>query len=409
MTDAERFLSISWPAPSDAEPDYAALPETRAVAIFEDDTGRASLIATCANLRALARRRLAPSDAPPARAVNLRAITRAVHAAPTGSAFESDLIYLELIRERLAHVYRSVTDRWRGWFVGVDPDEPFPRFARASTGDMAGADPNRTFLGPVADKHAGARLIELLENAFDLCRYHHILVQAPDATACVYKEMGKCPAPCDGSETMETYRARLRDAIAFAQDPAPAIERAEREMRAEAEAMAFERAETRRKWIEHAREATRAKFRNVRDLSRFRLLAVAPGQRDGWARLFAIGAGRWTTLADVARDRPEPDMATLARAALDRLAPPRLNPPPLTHDDMDRLGLICAWLARPEKNRRGVRFIWDDDNLEPALLDALRHHTDDTSDDEPPHEITPETQPETQSETQPDTEETRHP
>ena len=28
-------------------------------------------------------------------------------------------------------------------------------------------------------KHAAQRLVETLEDLFDLCRYHHILVQAP--------------------------------------------------------------------------------------------------------------------------------------------------------------------------------------------------------------------------------------
>ena len=37
----------------------------------------------------------------------------------------------------------------------------------------------------------------------DLCRKHDILVQAPTGQACVYHEMGRCPAPCDGSMTLE--------------------------------------------------------------------------------------------------------------------------------------------------------------------------------------------------------------
>ena len=45
-----------------------------------------------------------------------------------------------------------------------------------------------------------------------------------------------------------------------------------------------------------------------------------------------------------------------ARSALDGLGPPGFS-----RAEMDRLGLVCAWLARPAKSRRRARFIWDDD------------------------------------------------
>lgn len=387
MTDADRFLHVRWPCPHDAEPDFGALPDSRGVGVFEDDRGRTCLVATGADLRALARRRLAPASQDGARpGADLRAITSVVRAATTGSALESDLIYLDLIRKRLPHVYRSVTDRWRGWFLDIDPEEPFPRFTKTSTGAMPGTPPHRTILGPIADKHAGAKFIELLEDLFDLCREHQLLVQAPNATACVYKEMGKCPAPCDGSESMADYRARLREAIAFAQAPSLEIERVEAEMRRAADATEFERAETLRKWIERARPATHAKFRNVRTLERFRLVGVAPSGRDAWARLIAIVAGRWSIVADVRRDAADPDVAARARHALDALAPRPLAPD-FSQASLDHLGLVCAWLARPMKNRRAVRFIWDDDRFETGLLDAIRRDPGAPDEEEPGHEI----------------------
>src|SRR5256885_1820097 len=61
-------------------------------------------------------------------------------------------------------------------------------------------------IGPLEDKHAAARLIQLVEDSFDLCRYYNILVESPNTKACAYKEMGKCPAPCDGTISMDEYR-----------------------------------------------------------------------------------------------------------------------------------------------------------------------------------------------------------
>ena len=103
------------------------------------------------------------------------------------------------------------------WFVHVDPDANFPRYVK--TTDLAAR--TGVYLGPLEDKHAAARLIQLAEDAFDLCRYYNILVESPHAKACAYKEMGKCPAPCDGSISMDAVPpARRAGACETLVDPA---------------------------------------------------------------------------------------------------------------------------------------------------------------------------------------------
>ena len=365
------------PAPDDGEPDWERLPASRGVVVFENDAGETSLIATSANVRALARRRLDPANAG-TRHADLRAITSLVRAAPTGSAFESDLIYLELARERLPHVYGAVTDRWQGWFVEVEPDAAFPRFAKAPTTAMA-ARPGLRYFGPVADKHAGARFVELVEDLFDLCRYHHILVQAPSASACVYKEMGKCPAPCDGSESMDAYRARLAQGVRFAADPPEGVREAEAEMREASAVLDFERAEERRRWIKRATEATKKKFREMAALDSFRFIVVAPSVRPGWACLIAVAGGRWSILMDVRRNGPLEGVRHACEHAIDALGPCGFSRP-----ELDRLGLVCTWLARSEKMRRGVRFVRLDEGCEEALIESIRKDASDKDESEDP-------------------------
>jgi len=68
-----------------------------------------------------------------------------------------------------------------------------------------------------------AGLIEIAEDAFDLCRYYNVLVEAPGARACAYKEMGKCPAPCDGSISMEQYRGMVEWSAQGMVDPATLV------------------------------------------------------------------------------------------------------------------------------------------------------------------------------------------
>ena len=130
-----------------------------------------------------------------------------------GSSFEADWAYLQIARELLPHAYGALLDKWRGWWVHCNPDAPFPRWVKTARPYAAPMGRAGTYLGPVHDKHAAQRYIESIENAFDLCRYHHILVQSPAATACAYKELGRCPAPCDGSISMDAYRDLVREAV----------------------------------------------------------------------------------------------------------------------------------------------------------------------------------------------------
>ena len=124
------------------------------------------------------------------------------------------------------------------WFVHVNPDARFPRYTKTKdltiqTGQL---------VGPLEDKHAAARLIHLAEDSFDLCRYYHILVEAPRGKACAYKEMGKCPAPCDGSISMDQYRRMIQWSADTVVDSAPLIRDQTERMKSAAADLRFESA-----------------------------------------------------------------------------------------------------------------------------------------------------------------------
>ena len=89
------------------------------------------------------------------------------------------------------------------WFIHIDPQAPLPRFEPTS---RVYQQPGM-YWGPYATRGDAAEVIADLEDLFDLCRYHDILDKSPHGQACAYFEMGKCPAPCDGSVPAETYRS----------------------------------------------------------------------------------------------------------------------------------------------------------------------------------------------------------
>ena len=338
-------IRVDVPADPSAQVDLQPLPSRPGVFLLQDETGGTLALATTANLRRMVAARLEPVDetSQTRRRANFRALTRTVQAVTVGSAFEADWAYLQLARQFLPLTYQSALDRWQSWFVHCDPAAPHPQFLKTAHPGRLPA-PGGINLGPFPDKHAAARYIELLQDAFDLCRYHHILIQAPHATACAYKEMGKCPAPCDGTISMSAYGEQIARAIEFASTPIEQWQaRAETEMRAAAAALDFEKAQRLRETLARVKPAAKPAFQHVDLLQRFCFVAVGPGERKGWARLTLIRGGWIEPFCDIAigadTDQLNEVVRTLHSVAIVRSAD-------LTDAALENLGLVCWHLFR---------------------------------------------------------------
>jgi excinuclease UvrABC nuclease subunit len=266
-------------------------------------------------------------------------------------------------------------DRWQAWFIHCDGERPFPQWLKTSQPGQASTSPTGrqgVCVGPFADKHAAHRFIEILEDAFDLCRYHHILVQAPHGSACAYKEMGRCPAPCDGSIAMSQYLEQIRDSIAFARSPDAGRQLWEQRMRSASAAMDFETAQRCKTRLERTAAALKPKFRHVRDLNDFRVAAVLPSERAGWARLMLIDRGRIVPLADVSCDAGEAQLAEILVACEAIFA--AWLPAALDDAAVDNIGMICRHLmqarvrSRVQPRRRRAVFLHLADGLNVAGL-----------------------------------------
>jgi DNA polymerase-3 subunit epsilon len=350
--------------PAEGEPDFLALPDAMAVVVFESAEGRTILIATTASARDLARRRLSPDPAARTTHADIRSLCAGgcVRAIRVGSSLEADAVYLRQARERLPHLAKVVSERWRAWFAHVDPDAQFPQWTKTNLMGLVGVRSASTaiegqnrgvLLGPIPDKDAAGRFIEAVIDAFDLCRYHNLLVQAPKALACAYKEMGRCAAPCDGTETMEGYRERTRAAIELLASGGidAEIEREKAEMGAASAAQEFDHALKCRKQAERLETLAKPTFSQVARLDRWNLLMVLPSPEKGRVRLALAKRGRLLLLGDVdpADDRAIESVCGVVQSAVQRPEPLTFN-----QESIDSIGLLTRWLFRPEKKRRGV-------------------------------------------------------
>lgn len=337
------------------------------IALEDAAGGTLSLVAT-ANVRRAVASRLEPLDpaAGKTRRIDFAALTSRVWAVSVESAFEADWTYLRQARRRLPQTYQVVLDRWRPWFVHCDPADAHPQFVKTVKPGLL-PRPGGSLLGPFADKHAAGRYLDMLQDAFDLCRHYHLLVQAPHASACAYKEMGRCPAPCDGSVSMDHYRGQIREAIAFASTPHDRWrDDVERRMKQASDSLDFERARQCRNLLDRTRPASRPEFSHVRDLGGFRFLALMRAATFPGVRAFLIRGGDIRFVGDV---DSQPSIEQVQRW-LDAAAAAEPAPASDVSDEArENMGLACHHLFHSRRSARGVFMCLDET---PGHEDILR-------------------------------------
>ncbi|MGD0461552.1 MAG: UvrB/UvrC motif-containing protein [Tepidisphaeraceae bacterium] len=339
------------------------VPAKWVVYCFADAAGQALQLLCVKNLRASLKRRLQGEQTLClTKRVNYRDIVGQIHWRRVDSAFEADWIYHDIARQIFPGTYQGMVGFRPAWFVHIDPDAEFPRYCK--TIDVA----NKAGLciGPVEDKHAAARLIELMEDAFDLCRYYNILIQSPRGRACAYKEMGKCPAPCDGSISMEQYRRMVEWSAATLADPGEMIRQQNQRMQQAAAEQRFETASKIKTFIEQLSQLGKGPFRHARPLRDFAYAAIQSGPNAGSAKVFLILPGLIEEIADLLEEptRPSELLGAIFSAAEEHAGVP------LDAQGVERIGIVAHHLFSP-KQSQGI-FLPLADISEKAIVKAYK-------------------------------------
>jgi len=269
MFDAH--LDVSGPL---SDEQLRQIPAKRGVFLLMDDGGRPILLTTAASIRSRLRGRLDEHDpSQSTRSADLRTITRAVHWKLAGGHFEMDWRYLQLARAIWPKSYAKLLSWKPAWFIHVDPDEAYPHFER--TRDVL-ASPGRC-VGPFETARLAEKFIEIVQDAFDLCRDIQCLRRSPDAARCAYGQMGRCLSPCDGSVSMDQYRLVVAQAAEFAAGlRAHRVEEFKARMQSEARELKFERAAATKARLERLAELEAPAYRHVAPVQAFSFLMIQP-------------------------------------------------------------------------------------------------------------------------------------
>ncbi len=324
----------------------AAIPAKGVVYLMCDADDRPVQLLCVKNLRASLHRRLSEAPAEVARRVNLRELVRKVHWRRVDSAFEADWIYYQAARLLFPDTYPELVSFRPAWFIHVDPNAEFPKYTR--TTDLAPRD--GIFIGPMRDKADASALIELLQDAFDLCRYHSLLLQSPNAKPCAYKDMGKCPAPCDGSISMPQYRRLVHWSAHFALDPSEHLRQQQGRMTAAATELRFELAGRIKQYIDQLSGIGKSRWRDIAGLSDLSFVTVQPGPKPNTAKVYLVGPNRIEQIAGLIGplDRP----AEILRTLFDSIE----NMPAHDRDGLatDRMALLARHLFQSDS---GTEFL----------------------------------------------------
>ncbi|MFQ6049297.1 MAG: UvrB/UvrC motif-containing protein, partial [Phycisphaerae bacterium] len=263
--------------------------------------------------------------------------------------------------------YRELLGFGPCWFLQVDPTERLPRFV--STQHVYRRPLPTRYLGPFATRNDSASFAQILEDLFDLCRKYEILERVPHGQRCAYFEMGRCPAACDGSISLEQYRQMVSQAVAFAgRQRAEFMQGLQEAMARAAAELDFERAAAARDRLERARRADAQPFRFVADAERFCWLIVQRAGGTSWVKAFLVRQG--------AIDETEPvRLRALDEAAGQWIAKLAAEPtvPPEPSVRAEQTWLVGHFLFK--QDRSGGLYLHADQLGEPCeLAELVRAH-----------------------------------
>ncbi len=337
-------------APPLSDEQLRQVPAKRGVLLLAGQGGEPITMITAGALRSRLTTRLAePHEQGPSRIADLRQITRTVWWKLTPSHFETDLCFLTLAGQVWPKRFASMVAVKPPWFVRVDCDEQFPHFAR--TRDVLGAGGQA--VGPLPTSKAGDQFVQVLQDAFDLCRDIKCLRTSPNGQPCAYAQMGRCLSPCDGTIAMADYRQVVQAAARFAAgDRQPRRDELTEQMRQVAAGQKYELAGAIRTRLERIAQLDGRDYRFVAPATDFAFLLIQRGHNSRLARAFCVHGPKVADAGQLDYPLVDKQLASLVKRM-------QAGPGDCAADSADpwRMGLVTQYLFSGE-DRRGVIIPW---------------------------------------------------
>jgi len=213
----------------------ADAPAAPGVYRFLDDHDRTLYVGKATDLRA--RLRTYFGQDPRRRIADMVRETARVTWQVTPTLVEAEVLELRAIQAEQPRFNRRsrapVPDRWLAL-----TREPFPRLSVV----RAPGPGHLTTIGPLLGPRSAQRLREAIEEVLPVRTCTTRLRSTQDHPACLLKDLGRCGAPCDGSQGQASYGQVVASVAGLVDDPAPLLDELESRMWAQTERGRYERA-----------------------------------------------------------------------------------------------------------------------------------------------------------------------
>jgi DNA polymerase III subunit epsilon len=297
---------------------------------FHDAAGRTLYVGKATDLRA--RLRTYFGQDPRRRIADLVRETSEVTWRTTPTLLEAEVVELRAIQaEQPRYNRRSRNPAPARWLALTR--EPFPRLSVV----RAPSAGHLTAIGPLPGPRAAHALREAIEEVLPVRTCTTRLRLRQDHPACLLKDLGRCGAPCDGSQDATSYRQVTEAIASLVDDPSPLLTGLAMRMREQAERGRYERATA----LRDLRARTARLLQGVRDSAWLTgvddlVLRRGTGSATETVRLCRGRLVATTRSAEDADPTPVPG-AEASPAAAATVAPPA---------SLAELDLVLRWLAQ---------------------------------------------------------------
>ncbi|MBW3662102.1 MAG: DEDD exonuclease domain-containing protein [Actinobacteria bacterium] len=317
-------------------------PDAAGVYRFLDERGETLYVGKARNLRQRLRRYFGQDRR--RRIADMVRLTARVEWDLAPTDLEAQVREVRAIQDERPRFNRRSRHPQRAVFVKLTR-ERFPRLSIVTQPRDDGAH----YLGPVASRRTAEEFVEAVHEAIPLRQCTMRIRVAQDHGACVLKELGRCGAPCDGTQSVDDYGATVgRYVSALTGDVDALLGPLRTRMLQLARTGRFERAAGVRARLHTAATLLR-EARRLDSLARVpELLAACPSE-EGW-EIALIRQGRLVA-TEVAATLPHVDELRLRLGALPHPPP---GPGPIGPDAVAELRLVRSWLDD------GAVVLWSD-------------------------------------------------
>lgn len=308
-------------------------PRTPGVYRFVDARGEVLYIGKATDLRARLRTYFGQDERRQIAAM-LRE-TASVHWTPTETVIEAEVREVrELHRHRPRFNRRSVSPE-RAVYLAVT-GEAFPRLSVVT----APGPSHHTTLGPLPSRRTATALVEALQATTEIRPCTLRLRRRQDHVACVLKELGRCAAPCDGTQDSTSYAAVVDRLVASLYDPTDVLTRLRQRMEQLAAQGRFEQAREVRVRLHTAAQAL-AGVRQRALLAEAEELIISHPTTAA-TEVVVVRHGRLVTSRRLPPGATDPQV-------LDAVGPLVTDSPPAPpgRDDLEELDLVARWAMAP--------------------------------------------------------------